>query len=156
MLVLLAVPAHADPGSACAALCRKLQGCKLATFKPCVEVCQKQGADRTPKGRAETFAQARSSCPQLAAQMRPSQWVCSAEGESVSASDWGNGPRMEGPVNILGSGKTKAQAAFNALRDCRAIVTFDLGLAQAGGIDNNTETAITHECRVTQCYPPGR
>jgi hypothetical protein len=154
LLMILAgsAPTFADPGNTCVAACRRIRECKLAPFDACVDYCTKQGADASAAGRASNLVQARSSCSQLAAQMRPSQWVCTAEG--ASASRVGAGPVLSTPVFTTGRGRTRAAASLNAVSDCRAVLTFNLYIAESPSTSDTVYAEVTAACRVTQCYSP--
>src|SRR5690349_18805955 len=91
-LIVSTTMSYAGPaGKTCAKACQRFADCKLMTFKFCMELCGKQGAEDRAESRASNLTQARSSCASLAAQMAPSEWLCTAEGASVYGWDVASG-----------------------------------------------------------------
>ena len=154
---------YAPPGKTCAAVCRRFSECKLFSFDPCMEECGKQGAEGTAEGRRTNLVQARSSCKSLAAGMASSDWLCTAEGESIYGYDVDGSMgdvRGNSSIHLFGQGNTRAEAEYNALRDCGAMMTVDLnrnGLMNTEPSSQGTwGSAISSECHITQCIAPAR
>ena len=152
---------YAPPGKTCAAVCRRFSECKLFSFEPCMEECGKQGAEGTAEGRRTNLVQARSSCKSLAAGMASSDWLCTAEGESIYGYDVESSTgdvRGNSSVHLFGQGNTRAEAESNALRDCGAMMTVDLnrnGLMNTEPSPQGTwGSAISSPCHITQCIAP--
>jgi len=154
---------YAPPGKTCAAACRRFAECKFFSFEGCMKECGKQGAEGTAEGRRTNLVQARSSCRSLAAAM-PSDWLCTAEGESVYGYDVDTEPSInaEGTssVHLFGQGKTRAEAEYSALRDCGAMMTANLSITGSMNMEPSPRgswgSAISSPCRITQCIAPAR
>lgn len=152
LLVILALTLFtttSDAGEACVQACRKVASCNLLPYNRCLSIC----TDGTPRERQETFAQARMSCSALAAQMAPTQWLCIAEGASSSGYDMdGYTPDIQNTRDIYmpAQGRTREAAATLALRNCGAIMGFQLEVGRSG----SRESAITSGCHITRCIAP--
>lgn len=90
----------------------------------------------------------RESCAEIKKAWVTSKWTCWAEGRTGVA--YGNGPYTYGSKSTPANGRTRDEAALQALRDCNALVSLDQNL-------NNLSGATTDNgaCRVTRCIPPG-
>jgi hypothetical protein len=142
---LWAWQAHADPREGtCAAACRHLVDCKLEGFKFCMQHC-------TERDRAKLAEQTRSSCASLAAEIRKGGWICTAEGEGTVDR---NGITTPSNIQALGNAPTRDDAAFKALRDCRALLGSNVAIYGTEG-DFRTTSGISRQCRVTKCVLPG-
>jgi len=163
-IVLSTTTSHAGPGKTCAAVCNRMASCKLFPYKACMQECGRQGAEDTAKGRASNLVQARSSCAALAADLAPSKWICTAEGASVYGYDVGTGGTGDvqgtSSIFITGTGKTRPAAVDEAVSNCNALMSVDLVHGQAMNMDPDPRgdwgSAISSECRVTQCWGPPR
>ena len=154
---------YAPPGKTCAAVCRRFSDCKLFSFEACMEECGKQGAEGTAEGRRTNLVQARSSCSSLAAGMAPSDWVCIAEGESIYGYDVESSTgdvQGNSSVRLAGQGKTRADAQYSALSNCRSMMTVDLNRNGSMNLEPSPQgtwgSAISSPCHITQCYAPAR
>jgi hypothetical protein len=163
-VVLSTATSHAGPGKTCAAACKRMASCKLFPFKACMEECGRQGAEDTAKSRASNLVQARSSCAALAAELAPSKWICTAEGASVYGYDVGPGGTGDvqgtSSVFITGTGKTRSVAVSEAVGNCNSLMSVDLARSEAMNLDSDPRgewgSAVSSECRVTQCWGPPR
>jgi hypothetical protein len=152
VLALMLFSTTSNAGNVCVQACNRFASCKLMTFKGCMDVCTKQGADR-PSERASTLAQARMSCQALGSQMAGNQWLCVAEGASSTGHNMdGYTPDTMNTRDIFmpAQGRTRNAAANLALRNCGAIMGLQLEIGRSG----STETGITSACRITQCIAP--
>jgi hypothetical protein len=152
---------HAPPGKTCAAACRRFAQCELFSFKPCMKACADQNAEGTAESRRTNLVQARSSCKSLAAAIAPSQWLCIAEGESAYGHDLETGlSDVQGTrsIHLPAQGKTRADAERKAVRDCNAMMNFNLEIGRSMYPDSTgdtTESAVATPCHITRCYAPG-
>jgi hypothetical protein len=161
-LVTSTAMSYAGPaGKTCAKACQRFSDCKLLTFKFCMELCGNQGAEDTAESRASNLTQARSSCPALAAQMAPSQWLCTAEGASVYGYDVASGRgdvQGTSSIYIHGQGKTRSVAVYNAVSNCNSLMTLTLTQNRAMHLDPSPlgqwGTRISSQCHITQCFGP--
>jgi len=150
-LITLTTTSYAGPGATCSKVCRRVSGCKIFSYDVCMKMCGDQRVEEIPEKRAKALAQAKMSCPALADQLAPSQWLCTAEGASSYGHDMdGSAPDVWGTKDIyeLGSGQTRAAAAYNAMRDCNATMTFQLD------IDGERGAVISSQCHITRCTGP--
>jgi hypothetical protein len=154
---------YARPGKTCAAACRRISECKLFSFEPCMEECGRQGAEGTAEGRRTNLVQARSSCKSLAAGIAPSDWVCTAEGESIYGYDVESGTgdvQGNSTVHLAGQGKTRADAEYKAMSDCNAMMTVDLNRNGSMNMEPSPQgswgSAVSSPCHITQCIAPAR
>jgi hypothetical protein len=53
-------------------------------------------------------------------------------------------------VFMMGTGRTRDEAATKALKDCGSIMGFNLSLEEQG----HDSAAITSQCHITQCIAP--
>lgn len=142
VLALLGFPAASDasPGKTCSQVCHRMASCKLLSYDRCMDMCGEQGAEDTPESRASNLAQAKMSCSELAGQMAPSQWLCTAEGASSYGYDMDTSlPNVWGTQDIymLGTGKTRSAAVYKAINDCNSIMTVQLNNQRLMNLDSS-------------------
>jgi hypothetical protein len=155
---------YARPGKTCAAVCRRFSDCKLFSFEACMTECGNQGAEGTAEGRKTNMVQAGSSCKSLAEAMGESDWLCTAEGESIYGYDVDSGSTSDAAgtssVYLFGQGKTRADAEYRAISDCGAMMTVDLNRNGLMNMEPSPRgswgSAISSPCHITQCYAPAR
>lgn len=160
LLLLLALPttSHAGAGRTCTKVCRKISSCKIYSFDLCMRMCDQQGAEDTPAGRASNLAQAKMSCSALAAEAASTnEWLCTAEGTSSYGYGMeGSSPDVQGSqdISMLGNGKTRSAAVYEAISSCNSIMTVQLNNQHSMIDASDWGSAITTECHITQCIAP--
>lgn len=157
ILVLLAFTSTSDAGPVCAKACRKFASCGIASYDLCMDACAQQGSEATAAARQSTLAQANMSCSALARTAGPTDWLCTAE--AGYSTGYSGGTTNERGVHQFGNGRTRSAAATQALRNCRAVLSMNLGI-QGTTPDSDTqgrwEAETTSGCRITRCVPPAR
>lgn len=146
------------PGKTCAAVCSRANTCKIMSFNLCMNFCGQQGAEERPASRAKSLAQAKLSCPALASQIAPSQWLCTARGASSYGYEMESGAsdvRGTQGIFMLGMGRTRGAAEYKAISECNATLTAQLDIHQSTFDDaDGLETAGTALCHIEECVAP--
>lgn len=154
-LLAVATTSDADPRPACNALCGKMSSCKLATHSVCMKWCVRDPGADDPS----TFQQAKQSCTVLGRQMAGSKWLCTAEGASSYGDNFDSSDLDSADtrgVYMMGTGATRAAAANSAIRDCNAILSFNVGLEYSMSDKPGWDAQVTSRCHITQCIAPAR
>jgi len=165
LITILAVLAFATtteagrPGKTCAKVCSRASTCKIMSFELCMNFCGQQGVEDSPAKRAKSLVQAKLSCPALADQIAPSEWLCVAEGASSYGYEMTSGAAdVQGTqgVFMMGTGKTRRAAENKAISECNSILTEQLNIHQLTFDDTQggLEAAVTARCHITQCVAP--
>lgn len=133
---------NADAGGSCAQVCRRAAECNALSFQRCSKLCTGAAKD------GHIWRVDHASCEEVRKAFVTDQWLCDAQASVGSAA--GNMPYVYQNKSLLGTGKTRAEAATQALKDCRAIVSNSENLSWLGG-----ESVTGGDCQVARCYAPG-
>lgn len=111
-------------------------------YQRCGEICSMAASSDHP------LRIGRESCAEIKKAFVTSKWTCWADGSTGASYD--NGPYTYRNKSTPADGRTRDEAALQALRDCNALLSADANLKDLSGAE--TETA---GCHVTRCIPPG-
>lgn len=129
-------------GGNCASVCSKIEQCRLMKADRCGELCELAAND------GHTWRIDNEPCSAIRKAFVHDKWVCTAE--ASYGTSYGNGPTDYRNQSIMGTGNTRDEAGYQALKDCGSLM----------GVNNNREWSSGArveggDCKVTKCQPPG-
>ena len=128
--------------TSCSWVCRRLTECNLITARRCGEMCSMAASNGQP------LRIGRESCPEIRKAFVSTKWTCWAEGSSGYA--YGNGPWTYRNTSIPANGRTRDEAALEAVRGCNALMSTGNNTSYSSGA-----AVDSGDCKVTKCFPPG-
>jgi PDZ domain len=134
---------NADARDSCSQVCRRGAECNALSFQYCAKLCT--GAAKSGHvWRVDPHA----TCEDVRKAFVTDAWVCSAQASAGSA--MGNMPYVYENVSALGTGRSRAEAANQAVKDCNSLVGVHNSLSWGEG-----ETVNSGMCQIARCSPPG-
>jgi len=120
----------------CSSVCGRISQCGLMESGHCNKLCADAGSHWSiDQGKA---------CSAIKQELEKDQWSCWAE--ASVGTRVGNMPYVDSTKSLGGNGRTRAEAANQALRNCNAIVSGAQNLAWLDG-----QSTRGGQCEVTRC-----
>ena len=112
------------------------------SFDHCSDLCAGAASN------GHTWRVDQEPCSEMRKALVTDKWMWTAEASYGTA--MGNGPWNYSRESQLGTGNTRDEAAYEASKNCNAMMTMHQSLAWSAG-----EAVDAGMCKVTQCVPPG-
>jgi hypothetical protein len=135
-------PAASGSGGTCPTVCSRIAQCGLMSFDSCGELCGIAASN------GHTWRIDQEPCSEIRKAFVTDQWMCRAE--ASFGTSMGGGPWEYSRESLLGTGNTRDDASYEAMRNCNAVMSMNQNLASSRGaaVDGGM-------CKVTRCMPPG-
>lgn len=130
-------------GGGCSQLCRAAASCNALQFDRCSKLCANAARD----GHQWSIAP-NTSCAEVRTFFVTDQWMCNAQ--ASVGSQVGNMGWVDRNQSSLGNGRSREEAATQALKNCGAFAGAAENLAELDGA-----AVRGGDCQIARCWPPG-